>query len=214
MICSIIKGPTFSEAVDQIEYASQYSQMVEFRIDLFTSLDILPALVQKCTIPKVFTLRSRLQGGFYQNDETSRLEAIQQICALSPEFLDIEYHVPGSFVTEIAQAFPDITKIISFHDFEKMPEEFSSIYESMLHQGASFYKIACKACSLKDTLRLLFWAKEQRNCISVAMGPLGKLSRFAGPVIGSPWVYAACEEGQEQPSCKALSEFYKRQNWV
>lgn len=220
MLCVVIKGPSFEEAEQQITKALESADLVELRLDYFKMVDIdaLKKLRVQFSIPMIFTLRSSLQGGNFSQSEESRLETIQRLAALKPEYLDLENHVSPKFIAEISLQHPEIKLILSYHNFEETPEDLEGLYQEMRKTPACFYKIAVTSRNCLDALRLLCWAKKMnssQSLIAISMGPHGQVSRILGPILRYPITYAALEEDQTsapgQLSAKTLIECYRHQ---
>jgi 3-dehydroquinate dehydratase/shikimate dehydrogenase len=174
-------------------------EIVELRLDSFNGLDI-EALRGLCThfaIPMIFTLRSTCQGGEKQMDEGKRMEAIRQLLPLKPEYFDLEYHLPKEFIQEIAQGYPDIKLIISYHNFATTPDNLQELYSSLQCLPAHWYKMAVTAANSVEALRFICWAKEAQESglklIAISMGAEGAISRLLAPQIGSPLTYASTD---------------------
>lgn len=216
MICAVIKGPTIEAAYQQIEKALPYADVVELRLDCFGSLDEngLRKLKMAFSIPMIFTLRSKGQGGSYEGTENTRLEKIRALATLKPEFLDLESCIPVEFFEEMRTLHPDVKVICSYHDFISTPQDLPALYRSLKQKSASLYKIAVMAENSLDALRLLAWVKnEGEEIIAVSMGPYGQISRILAPIVGSQMTYAAINKGQEtapgQLLAKTLVELYR-----
>lgn len=215
MICVVIKGPTFEEAYQQISKAVVYADLVELRLDCFTSLDLyaLKILRSHYFIPMIFTLRSHIQGGSYTQPEEQRLADIYRLIELKPEYLDLENHVSAGFIAEISSQCPEIKLVLSYHNFTETPEDLEGIYQEMKKTSAFFYKMAVTAKNCLDALRLVCWAKKSDDkLIAISMGFYGQFSRILGPMMGCPITYAALEEDQKsapgQLSARTLIERY------
>lgn len=216
MICIVIKGPTIQEARKQIDEACQYADVVELRLDYFVHLDIqeLQILRHKFSIPFLFTLRSKSQGGNFQKSETERLQEIMRLAALNPEYFDLEDNVAASFVENFKQAFPSIKLIISHHNFSETPANLDALLTTMQKLEGHYYKIAVTAKNATDALRFLCWTKKSNgNLIAISMGEHGQLSRILAPIIKSPFTYASIDEsGTTAPGqllAKTLCELYR-----
>lgn len=215
MLCIVIKGPSFEEAHRQIDQALDYADLVELRLDGFLNLDIaaLEILRSHFSIPMIFTLRSRSQGGNYTESEEKRLSMIQHLLELKPEYIDLENHIPAAVIAQISLQYPEVKLILSYHDFIDTPEDLEALYWEMKKSPASFYKIAVTAKNSLDTLRLMDFAKKaDHKLIAISMGPFGQISRILAPVIGSPITYASLMDDQQtapgQLSGKLLVERY------
>lgn len=196
MLCIVIKGPSLEEAYQQLVKAKSLADIVELRLDLFSSLDLetLKECRSSVALPMIFTLRSREQGGGYAGSEKERLADLFRLSELHPEYLDIEASVPPSEVQKIAQHSPNTKIILSYHDFEGLPSNLEELYQSMARTPARWYKIAVTASSAVDAMRFLCWANQcGHHPIAMVMGPHGNVSRILGPVIGSPLTYASLE---------------------
>lgn len=198
MICVVIKGPTYQEAHQQILKAIPYADLVELRLDFFTTLDLnaLKDLRTQFSIPMIFTLRSKQQGGNYSQAEEQRLEDIRKLASLKPEYLDLENDLSKDFVKEISK-HSEIKVILSYHNFETTPDDLEALLLEMRSIPAAFYKIAVTAPNSLDAMRLLCLAKNNDGkLIAISMGAHGQISRIVAPVMGCPFTYAALDDGQ------------------
>ncbi len=196
MLCAVVKGPSFVEAESQIQKALESADIVELRLDMFSSIDLIEInrLHTTYSIPKIFTLRAKRQGGSFNGTEQERLAALQNLASIQPEYLDLEFDIPSDFVRQIRRLCPHIIIIISHHNFHETPNDLSKILDEMKSNDGDYYKIATMANSVLDTMRLLVWAKNaSSNIIPITMGAHGQLSRIIGPLIGNPITYASLE---------------------
>lgn len=151
--CIVITGPSYREAEEEMERALPYADLFELRLDQFKTIDVeaLKGLRSRFKLPMIFTLRGRDDEGAY---------------ALQPEYIDIEWGSPLPNEGQI---------ILSYHDFEKTPDDLEAIWREMQKTPAHLYKMAFMAKSTLDMLRLLVWAP--KNVLAISMGPFGELSR-------------------------------------
>lgn len=214
MICVVIKGPSYEEAHQQILKAILYADLVELRLDFFAALDLnaLKDLRTHFSIPMIFTLRSKLQGGNYSQSEEQRLNDIRKLASLKPEYLDLENDLSMSFVEEISK-HSEIKTILSYHNFKETPQDLEALLIEMRKTPTAFYKIAVTAQNSLDALKLLCLAKNNDGkLIAISMGTHGQISRILAPVMGCPLTYAALDDGQTsapgQLSAQTLLEQY------
>lgn len=215
MLCIAIKGPAFEDVVKQISLALKYADLIELRLDYFIDIDeaALKQLRSMFSIPMIFTLRDKSQGGHYSGPEEARLADIRRFAALKPEYLDLESHIPTYFFHEITSGYPEIKLIISYHDFEKTSKRIDLVYQEIKKNPAHFYKIAMKAETTLDAFRMiLFLKKSDKNVIAMSMGAEGQLTRILGPIFGNPITYASLEDSQKtapgQVTAQELVELY------
>jgi 3-dehydroquinate dehydratase-1 len=116
-------------------------------------------------------------------------------------YVDIEVENDDSFKNAVIdQARRQGCKVIvSYHNFERTPDrlELEQIVDKCFVTGADIVKIACLVRSAKDNARILGILSDDRPLVVVGMGRLGKITRIAGPFLGSPFTYASFEEGKE-----------------
>lgn len=217
MICVVIKGPALADAYRQMKQAAAYADLVELRLDYFDCLDplSLKELKSSFPLPIIFTLRDPSQGGFYQGSEMSRLEAIRQLAELKPDYFDLESHLPIDFVNEIMNKNPEVTIMISYHDFSKTPEEIDILYQEMKKIPAPLYKFAFYANRTSDALKVLQFVKNGDGKINVmSMGQKGQITRILGTIFGGKMAYACLDEDSRtapgQLSAQTLVETYRQ----
>jgi 3-dehydroquinate dehydratase / shikimate dehydrogenase len=197
MLCVVVKGPSYTDAMKQIQQASKDADLVELRLDFFDSLDEvqLKRLRSLFSKPMIFTLRSKDQGGVFRGAEKDRLKKIEWLAELKPDYLDIEYNVPIEFITKLKSQHPNTKLIVSFHDFEKTPGNLEEIWTHLKAIPASFHKVATMAASSVDALKQIWLFKNSTsNVISVSMGEAGQFSRVLNPIMGGKLSYACLEE--------------------
>jgi len=206
MLCAVIKGPSSEEAKQQIISVQPYADLVELRLDCFSTfdLDALKNLRSTFSIPMIFTLK-----GFYT------IQVLTQLLDLRPHYIDLETETFSDLQQQVFSQYPEVKLILSHHDFSRTPEneELERIYFEMCQIPAHYYKIAVTAKTCLEALRFVDWAKKySEKLIFVSMGIDGQLSRILGPVMGNPITYASVEEGLEsspgQFSAKCLVERY------
>ncbi len=166
MLCISIIGPTLDLAAAQIRKAEWLADSLELRLDLFC--DYNTADVKK--------LRSKLplicKGGQLADFEI-----------LQPTFIDTDYRdTPPDFPAK---------HILSYHNFDHTPSDLEKVLLEMQRKPAHLYKIACRASSTLDALRMLDFVRTHPGTLGICMGEKGTLTRLLGVCYGNPWTYAA-----------------------
>lgn len=167
-------------------------QGLELRLDRFPSIDLpaLEKLVRASPLPLLFTLRKQSHGGSFLGSEERRLQLIAELLKLEPTFLDLEHDTPLPVLGK--------TKLIlSYHNFEETPD-LERVFGVMQKTPAYAYKIACRANSSLDALRMSLFIQEQKSrLIGVCMGKEGAVSRILAPIVGSWMSFATSGENRE-----------------
>lgn len=167
------------DSLSAIQAANRQADLIELRLDLFTPKN-LASLRKSCQKPVIFKANK-----FDSN-----------LLSFSPDYLDLPFGV------EVDLPLP---RICSYHDEEKTPDLWP-LYQQMQSCRADYYKIATKANSGSDALRMLEFVKRS-HAIGLCMGEKGAFTRILAPVFGAPWTYAPlCDSQRTAPGQLLLEE--------
>ena len=167
------------------------ADMIELRLDLLTGGDPLQTIkaVRKATAkPIIATARLKTEGGMFQGSERERIDLLIK-AAYYADYVDVEL-LADQRDNAIARIMKPV--IVSYHDFQGMPEELqlTGIYEEMKKTKAAIAKIAVTPKSLHDNLRILqFLLDADMPLCMIAMGRLGRHLRAVAPLYGSALTY-------------------------
>ena len=183
-----------------------HHEAIELRLDLFPQIDLawIENFLQTVAYPVLFTLRKTSQGGKFQGTEPEREVLIQRLLALKPSFFDLEYDMNPLFLHEMIRSHPKTKFILSYHNFEKIPEDLDAIYCGMQKYAVFSYKIAVMVHSTNDALKMLLFVKNHPKTSMICMGEKGEFARVLGPIVGNLVNYA-CMDSQEQTGCGQLT---------
>lgn len=201
-ICVPLTGPTTAQVLQQAQAAQTAADLLEWRADLWAPqseenpLTVLGQLREAAPErPLLFTLRSQAEGG---GDARPGAEVADQLCRVAASGLaglvDCELRLGRDCVQRILQAGQKAgcRSIVSHHYFAGMPTaaEMDADLEQMAALGADLPKLAVMPGTPEDVLALLaatagFVRRYSRPVITMAMGPLGVISRLSGEFFGS-----------------------------
>lgn len=199
MLIAVIQASNHDSAEQQIKLVLNKTDGIELRLDYWEQwdLDALATLRRRYTLPMIFTLRKKSQGGFYPHDEAERLQTLLALCQLQPDYVDIEYDVPTDFLQQLHKLYPNIKLMCSYHHFTETPIDLPGILQSMLHPVFAAYKIATYAHSTLDALRMLCFVKnasKKHALTGICMGVDGMCTRILAPVVGNALTYASVSD--------------------
>jgi pentafunctional AROM polypeptide len=173
---------------------------VELRVDLLEDpnskngtpspefvIDQLALLRTVISIPLIFTLRTRAQGGKFPDDAYSEAQQLYKTALRSGvEFLDLEMTMPEEILREVSEN-RGFTEIIASHHDPKGELSWSNgswipFYNRAIQYG-TVIKLVGTAKSLQDNFALAefkAWAEASHPIpvIAINMGEHGKLSRI------------------------------------
>ena len=185
--------------------AENLADLLEFRLDLFEQddLETVARLMRLSSLPVIFTLRRRDQGGAFKGDETLRKKNLLAFKELDPAYIDLEWDC--TFATHI-----NVPLIASYHDMKKTPKNLERILCQMNRFPAAYKKIATFANSSIDALRMVQFVKKEKIA-GMCMGERGAITRILGPTVHAPLVYASINHktAEGQLSAHQLLSLYR-----
>ena len=191
-ICVPVVEATVNRARGRYQRAARKGLWTEIRLDyLEESTPDIQKLFRSLPGPVIATNRLAKEGGRWQGTEADRLDRLSQALNLGVSCLDLELAADAGFRREIGARRGKTRLILSWHDFAGTPDSarLEAVLEEMLASQADIVKLVTLAVQPEDNVRLLSLiprAKAQgKDIIAFCMGPLGKWSRIAAPLLGS-----------------------------
>lgn len=166
------------------------SEMAEIRIDLCELNESTVAEVfSKIGKPTIATCRPNLV------DDVTRESLLKTAIKSGAKYVDVEIESSSDFkksLMDFAKSYGCQT-IISYHNYEKTPEDLQSIVDTCFSQGADIAKVATTANSGQDSARILALYAKYSNLVALAMGEKGQITRVANLCLGSPFSFASID---------------------
>lgn len=177
----------------------------------------------------IATCRIAAEGGLYDEDESRRISRMEFVGLHDAvDYLDVEYEAwrisanirqKIGLVCEV-NASTDRARhklILSKHNFSTTPFEIGPILDVIGREPAHVAKLACKASSLVDALRMLDAMRASaavRPTIALSMGEPGILTRVLGKKFGAFLTFASLESGKESaPGQVSLADMKQLYRW-
>jgi 3-dehydroquinate dehydratase / shikimate dehydrogenase len=211
-LCAVVATPTARQAIRQLHAARLYTRTIELRLDWLRSdrqrSKFLAALRRypRKGLTLVATCRRILGGGKLAGGAEAELYWLGQAREAGCEWCDLEIETLRELPGQTARAVPVPPKILlSFHDFEHTPPLPQRLVRAR-HGEADAIKIAARALSISDSLRLLRLARASNDIVSVPMGEIGLPARLLALREGSALAYAPVSDATA-PGQVSLREF-------
>jgi 3-dehydroquinate dehydratase-1 len=196
-ICVPIVEATVNRARSRYQRAARKGLWTEVRLDYLEERDPdLPRLFRGLPGPVIATNRLAAEGGRWPGSEADRRRRLEEALALGVTCLDVELATNAAWRREVAAQQGKTKLILSWHDFAGTPEQsrLDAVLEEMLAAEADILKIVTLAQQPEDNLRVLSLIPRAqahgREIIAFCMGPAGKWSRVAAPLLGSWLTFA------------------------
>lgn len=209
-VCAPLVARTSEALVAECKVvAAKRPDLIEWRVDFFSAIADAAQVTGTARqlkdtaagIPILFTRRSAREGGEkIAIGEPQVLDVYRSICASGlVDLVDFEMdnepaHVRA--VREMSRA-AGLPLVLSFHHFQATPpaDALMQRFERAQALGADIAKIAVMPRTMDDVLALLAaTARASRDLaipvVSMAMGPLGAVTRAGGWLFGSAMTFA------------------------
>ncbi|MCR5358670.1 MAG: shikimate dehydrogenase [Thermoguttaceae bacterium] len=193
MICVTIACGSHKRMISEMAgLADDGIKFVELRLDFLRKMPDLGRLLPNRPLPVIVTVRRKQDGGLWSYDEERRLALIREAIVSGANCIDIESDVAGKI-----PRFGKTKRLISYHDFEKVPEDLDAVYEKILAQtDPDIVKVAVTPRSVGELLRLVEFMKKVnvhgrgKPTVVIGMGEIGFPTRVLGGKYGAPWACA------------------------
>jgi 3-dehydroquinate dehydratase-1 len=151
--------------------------------------------LRRHALPMIGTVRAQAEGGQQALSDAQRLALFE---ALMPwvDAVDIELQAAPIRLRVVALARQHRRAVIvSCHLMSATParEDLDRLWRESLEAGADIVKIAAWAQQPEDVWRLLDFTRAHRDrpIVTMAMGPIGTISRLVAPLAGSVLAYTS-----------------------
>ena len=133
------------------QYSSKPKRIFELRLDFLDSLntdntidiDSITKLIKDSPHQIILTLRAQQDGGQYTNDKTQRIKLLKTLAPTGADYIDIESDIAHEILD--TTDFGSTRIIVSYHNFDKTPDNLAEILKSITHPKVAIYKLACQA---------------------------------------------------------------------
>jgi len=193
------------EAADQVpekmyRARDEGADLLEWRLDVTRDPEVETVLA-KSPLPVITTVRSTEQGGYFSGTREEQLRLLIRAATSGSSYIDWEFRPGEPLPDEFAGMRERV--ILSYHDFAQTPEdkELESLFYRMAALSTGVVKVVTLAQRMEDNISLLnLIGRGRKRAIEVVafcLGPLGRISRLACPLMGGAFTFAALESGGE-----------------
>nr|XP_043615181.1 bifunctional 3-dehydroquinate dehydratase/shikimate dehydrogenase, chloroplastic-like [Erigeron canadensis] len=218
MVCVPLMSSSVQQMVNDMYQAKiEGADLVELRLDFlkdFNPKKHLPALICNNPLPVVVVYRPKWDGGLYDGDENSRLEALLLAKDLGADYIDLELQVASDIMEKHKLGQQSRCKIIVSCFMDKvtsLKEDLSHLVTRMQSTGADIMKLVTNASDITELSRIFHLLSHcQVPLIAYSTGERGLISQLLGPKFGGVFVYGSIEGNQVPglPTLASLREAY------
>lgn len=209
-ICAPLVARTAAALVQECAaVAAKKPDVIEWRVDFFEAIGDAAQVVDTARqlkdtaegIPILFTRRHEREGGEKIGiAEAQVVDLYRAVCASGlVDLVDYEMGNDAAHVQAVREGSRQggLPLVLSFHDFKQTPpiDALVERFERAAAMDADVAKVAVMPQSLDDVLALLSATSRASGqlsipLVSMAMGPLGAVTRASGFVFGSAMTFA------------------------
>ena len=221
-ICSVIAVRSIQKTVKVLQNRDTANlDLIELRLDYLEKIELnkIDRLLNEFAIPVIITLRSKQDGGKFEDSEDNRISCIKKLIQLQPDYVDFESFINDEQLYSLISLAErnQVKTILSSHFTENMPPNqdlINCIYRGK-ELGADLVKIVGYARQIEHNNTILAINEIGRDLgvktIAFCMGTLGIPSRILCGYYGAPFIYAALDEqvAPGQLSASIMNKFYE-----
>src|SRR5712692_3788285 len=216
-VCAVVAARTAAEMYRQVRTALEDTRTIELRLDWLRSDEERSHFLlwlrknRPRTATFLATCRRRVAGGKFPGGIHSELYWLIQARDAGCQWCDLEMETFRELPEGLLREYPLPPRILlSVHDFEGTPKLPRKVIVAR-HGLVDALKIAAKAQTISDSVRLLKVARRSRNFVAVPMGDVGLPARILALREGSELAYAPVAEATAhgQVSLHEMLQLYR-----
>jgi 3-dehydroquinate dehydratase / shikimate dehydrogenase len=198
-LCAVAAAADARSMWRQLEIGLRKTRFAELRLDWLADdqeitrfLALLAARKPKATL--IATCRRLPGGGKYRGTIAKQLVHLAEAVCAGCEWYDLEIETVSACPPELLRVLlPDGRQLTSAHFFERMPSNLNRVAASLRRDKPAVIKIAAQCDSLAKSLKLLRFARGQRNIVAMPMGDLALPTRLLALRQAGSFMYAPVE---------------------
>lgn len=163
----------FGEFHSLVEEIGCRAQFVEVWLDQLHDeefFDVLDQVTNSCC-SLVGCCKDQSEHGFFDGSEGERVKILKRFLDVGGKFIDLD--ITQNHEESIRKIDPE-NLILSFHDFDGVPENLTSTFERMKKFNPAIYKFSVTTNDEESLERFLAWARETHTHNKVIFSTMGK----------------------------------------
>ncbi len=194
MICITVTPSSRTLAKADLLNAARYGDIIELCLDHFLNEPDVKDLITAVDKPMIVSCRRQADGGKWQGTEEQRKMLLRQAIVAGPAYVELDLEIaPG------IPRFGNTKRVISFTRLDRPESNIEAVFREAAGAHADVVKFAWPTPTLDAAWPLLAAVSQKRQLPIVGMGMGRPELTFSllGLKYGSPWIYAALEQGME-----------------
>jgi 3-dehydroquinate dehydratase/shikimate dehydrogenase len=211
MICITVTPESRTLGKVDILNAATKGDIVELCLDHLIKEPDIKDLLAVTTKPMIVSCRRKQDGGKWDGSEEERLMLLRQAIVAGPAYVELDLDIAKK-----VPRFGKTQRVISFTRLDRPEQDIDAIVEEARGVQADVIKFTWPTPTIDDAWPLLkavsASSKGTLPIVGLGLGRGDLTFSLLSLKYGSPWLYAALEEGMEaypnQPTVFELEETY------
>lgn len=210
MICIAVTPTSRTLAKVDLLNASRQGDIIELCLDHLAKEPDVKDLLTTVDKPMIVSCRRKQDGGQWDDTEDARVMLLRQAIVAGPAYVELDLDIARKI-----PRFGQVQRVIAFTRLDRPEHDIDAIFDEAAALNADVVKFTWPTPTLDDAWPLLAAVSQKRRIPIVGMG-LGRPEltfSLLGRKFGSPWIYAALEQGMEthpgQATVHELDEVYR-----
>jgi 3-dehydroquinate dehydratase/shikimate dehydrogenase len=185
------------------------ADMVELCLDHLAKEPDIADILSAATKPVLVSCRRKEDGGQFTDSEEHRLALLRQAIIAGPDYVELDLDIAGSI-----PRFGKTRRVVSYISLDRPLSKVDDIIAQALLAKADVMKFTWPTPHLDAAWPLLAMctSKKELPIVGMALGEGSTMFALLAHKFGSPWIYAALEQGMEvhkgQPTVWDLKDAY------
>jgi 3-dehydroquinate dehydratase/shikimate dehydrogenase len=194
MICITVTPTSRTLAKADLLNAARQGDIIELCLDHFHKEPDVQDLITAVAKPMIVSCRRPQDGGKWEGSEEERLLLLRQAIVAGPAYVELDLDIAAKI-----PRFGKTQRVISFTRLDRPESDVDSVFDEATNAKADIVKFAWPTPTLDAAWPLLAAVSQKRMAPVVGMGMGRPELTFSllGLKYGSPWIYAALEQGME-----------------
>ena len=210
MICIPIQASTLTDLKQKLKKVPGHGDIIEVWIDHLPTNISAQEIISASQKPLLIVNKPQREKGRWVGTEQARIDRLKQFAQAGVRYVDIGIDTNPKLINELIKNKKRSKIILSYNNFEKTTSDkrLENIVKKGFQLGADMVKIATFAQKEEDNITLLNLLKKSKSLAVMCMGKKGKVSRIAGPMLGSQLTFvAANDQTRTAPGQLTLKEY-------
>ena len=194
MICISVTPTSRQLAKVDLLNASRHGDLIEVCLDHLAKEPDIGDMIGGIGKPILISCRRPEDGGEWKGTEDQRMQLLRQAIIAGPEYIELDLDIANKI-----PRFGDVKRVVSYTCMDHALGNVDSVFERAKEAKADIVKFTWPTPNLGAAWPLLAAVTKKRDIPVVGLGTdrAGLTFSLLGQKYGSPWVYAALEQGME-----------------